>query len=169
MEVRPKIKIDLTHFDKLLEISGISLLIILWILTAYNYFQSPDTVAIHFNLSGKPDGYGSKETLLLIPIIPTIIYLGLTKLNKYPHIYNYTTKITAENAKRQYTIATRMIRILKVSVVLIFTIVILSTLLITAERFNGLGIWFLPFIISILIVPSIYAIIQSQKKIKKTV
>ncbi|MEJ7821670.1 MAG: DUF1648 domain-containing protein [Chitinophagaceae bacterium] len=151
MEARPKIKIILTQFDKLIEISGIILLLIIWTLTTFNYFQSPDTVPIHFNLSGQPDGYGSKATLLFIPIIPTIIYLGLTQLNKYPHIYNYMTKITEENAKRQYTIATRMIRILKFSIVLIFTIDILSTLLMTLGKFSGLGAWYLPLTILILI------------------
>ena len=169
MEARPKIKIILTQFDKLIEISGIILLIIIWTLTAFNYFQSPDTVPIHFNLSGQPDGYGSKATLLFIPIIPTVIYLGLTQLNKYPHIYNYMTKITEENAKRQYTIATRMIRILNVSIVLIFTIDILSTLLMTLGKFSGFGAWFLPLTILILTVPTIYAIIQSQNKNNKTV
>lgn len=169
MAARPKIKINLTQFDKVLEIGGIIFLIIMWILTTYNYFLSPHTVPIHFNLSGQPDGYGSKETLLLIPIIPTIIYLGLTQLNKFPHIYNYTTKITAENAKRQYTIATRMIRILKVSIVLIFTIDILSVLLMTLGMSVGLGAWFLPVTILILAVPTIYAIIQSQNKNKKAV
>lgn len=164
MDARPKIKISLNHIDKLLETVGIILLVIIWTLNVFNYFKSPDVVPIHFNLSGQPDDYGSKVILLMIPIIPTVIYLGLTKLNKYPHIYNYITTITAENAKRHYTIATRMIRILKVSIALIFTIDILSTLLITLGIFNGLGAWFLPLTIFILAVPTTYAILQSKNK-----
>ncbi len=73
MEARPKIKISLTQFDKVLEIAGIISLIIMWALTLLNYFKSPDTVPIHFNLSGEPNGYGSKLTILFLPIIPTII------------------------------------------------------------------------------------------------
>lgn len=169
MEARPKIKINLTQFDKALEIGGIILIIIMWTLTAFNYYRSPDTVPIHFNLSGQPDGYGSKATLLFLPLIPTAIYFGLTQLNKYPHIFNYMTKITEGNAKRQYTIATRMIRILKFSIVLIFIIDILSTLLMTLGVVDGLGVWSFPLTILILAVPTIYLIFQSLNKNKKAV
>ena len=169
MEARPKIKINLTQYDKLLEIGGIIILVIMWTLSAFNYYHSTDTVPIHFNLSGQPDGYGSKVTLLLLPIIPTVIYFGMTQLNKYPHIFNYMTKITEENAKHQYTIATRMIRILKVSVVLIFTIDILSALLMTFGVVDGLGQWSFPVTILILAVPTTYLIIQSLKKKGKVV
>ena len=169
MEARPKIKINLTQFDKVLEIGGIMLLVIMWTLTAFNYYQSPDTIPIHFNLSGQPNGYGSKMTLLFLPLIPTAIYFGLTQLNKYPHIYNYMTKITEENAKRQYTIATRMIRILKFSIVLIFIIDILSTLLMTLGVADGLGAWSFPLTILILAVPTIYLIFQSLNKKEKVV
>ena len=169
MEARPKIKIAPTQFDKVLEIGGIILLVIIWVLTVFNYYQSPDTVAIHFNLSGQTDGYGNKLTLLFLPIIPTAIYFGLTELNKYPHIFNYMTKITDDNAKKQYTVATRMIRILKFSVVLIFLIDVLSTLLITLGIFRGLGTWFFPLSMLILAVPTVYVIFQLLNKKGKVV
>ena len=94
---RPKIKIYLSRVDKFLEVAGIVLLIIIWILTILNYCESSIAVPIHFNLSGKPDGYGDRLTLLFIPIIPTVIYFAFTKMNKYPHLFNYTGTITEHN------------------------------------------------------------------------
>lgn len=164
MEANPKIQIKLTVFDKGLEIGAIILLMIIWILAPFNYFISLDTVPIHFNLSGKPDGCGSKVAMLLLPVIPTIIYLVLTLLNEYPHFYNYITKITVKNAMRQYTIATRMIRILKLSVMFIFIIDSLCTLLITLGIVGGLGKWNIQFTILILAVPTIYAVFQLLNK-----
>jgi len=113
MKARHKIKKILTQFDRTLKIGGIILLTMVWALAILNYLKATGTAPIHFNLSGQPDGYGSKTTLLFIPIISTIIYLAFTQINKFPYIYNYTTNITEENAKRQYTIATKMVRILK--------------------------------------------------------
>ena len=110
---RPKIKIYLSRVDKFLEVAGIFLLIIIWILTILNYYESSKAVPIHFNLSGKPDGYGNRLTLLFIPIIPTLIYFALTKINKHPHLFNYTGSVMEHNTSTQYTIATRMLRILK--------------------------------------------------------
>ena len=79
------------------EAAGIFLLIIIWILTILNYYESSIAVPIHFNLSGKPDGYGNRLTLLFIPIIPTVIYFALTKMNKHPLLFNYTGTITEHN------------------------------------------------------------------------
>lgn len=169
MQERPKIKLTLTRLDKALEICGVILLTVMWIFTVYNYLQSPDIVPIHFKLSGQPDGYGSKMTLLLLPFIATTIYLGLTQLNRFPHIFNYTAKITADNADKQYTVATRLIRILKAAVVLIFAIDSLSVFLITKRLFSGLGPWFFPLTILILAVPIIYTLFQSLSKNKTLV
>ena len=110
---RTKIKISLRRFDKFLEVAGIVLLIIIWILTILDYYESSEAVPIHLNLSGKSDGYGNRLTLLFIPIIPTLIYFALTKMNKYPHLFNYTGTVTEQNTPIQYTIARRMLKILK--------------------------------------------------------
>lgn len=167
MEARPKIKINLSQFDKVLETIGIVLLFLMWAIALLHYFKSPGIVPIHFTLSGQPDGFGNKLILLLLPAIPTILYFGLTKLNKYPHIFNYPVTLTEENTKRQYTMATRLIRILKVSIVLIFTIDILSSFLVTLGIFKGLGLWFIPIAILLLAVPTVHLVIQSFRNNKK--
>ena len=33
------------------------------------YDALPETIPIHFNFEGKPDGFGSKDTIYLAPII----------------------------------------------------------------------------------------------------
>jgi hypothetical protein len=48
----------------------------------------------------------------------------MTVLNRFPHIFNYTTTITEENALREYTRATRLVRYLKLTMVLILGIVV---------------------------------------------
>jgi len=161
---RPKIKIKLTRFDKVLEICGLILLVIMWGFTIVNYLKSPETVPIHYDSLGNINGYGSKSTLLFLPLIPTIIFWGLTQLNKYPHVFNYMTKITVDNAESQYIGATRMIRILKVSLVLMFTIDTLSAFFRIIGISKGLGVWFFPLSIILLVLPIIFAIIQPFKK-----
>ena len=166
MENRPKIKIASNQLDKFLELACVILLIFTWGVTIYNYVISPITVPIHFDFSGKPDRYGDKLALLFVPIIPTVVYMALTKLNNYPHIFNYTTSITTDNAAKQYSIAIRMIRILKVAVVLIFAVDGIATLLVTMGISKGLGVWFLPLAIFLLSTPIILSIVQSKKVLK---
>lgn len=167
--MRPKPQISLTTFDRILESGGIILLMMLWVLAFLNYLYSADIIPLHYDLAGNADGYGNKATLLLIPVIPTIVYFGLTFLNRYPHIFSYPVKITEANAASQYTIATRTLRVLKISIIAIFTVDFLFTFLGTLGSGEGLGIWFLPLSLLLLVLPVIFELILSFKEKKKAV
>lgn len=117
---RPILKLPLKPLDKALEIIGVFLLIILWGWVVYVYPLLPATIVTHFNLSGEADGWGNKITLFSLPAVGSVLYMGLTILNRYPHIFNYTVIITDENALTQYSFATRLIRVLKLVVLAIF-------------------------------------------------
>ncbi|MEP7165982.1 MAG: DUF1648 domain-containing protein [Ferruginibacter sp.] len=95
---RPILKIKPSGTDILLDRLSSLGLIFLWIFTVVQYSKLPDTIPIHFNASGNIDNYGNKLSIFLLPAIISIVFVGLTILNKYPHIFNYIHKITAENA-----------------------------------------------------------------------
>ena len=40
------------------------------------FFQMPDTVPIHWNVSGEPDGYANKLATLFLALLP-LLMLGL--------------------------------------------------------------------------------------------
>lgn len=140
------------------------LLILLWLLVLLSFFTLPSIIPIHFNASGKADSYGKKTTLFILPIIATAIYFGITQLNKYAHIFNYMTTITNENAEQQYKAATRMLRLLKLFLLIVFTILVVLDYLVAKGYTNSLGIWFLPFILIGVLVPIFIGIYQSKKK-----
>ncbi len=166
MENRPKVNVSLSPLDKILESVGKLLIIIIWGLTLFVYFKLPTIIPTHFNAAGQPDGHGNKLTILILPIIATLLYFGLSKLNQFPQSFNYITTITEENAEKQFTIATRMLRILKISLLIIFSHIILFTYLTTIGITNGLGVGFLPFTLGIVLIPIIFYIGQSLTKNK---
>jgi len=110
---RPRIKIRLTALDYIVEV--LSLLSVLAAIILYIIYWkiAPEVVPIHYNIYGEVDGYGSKTALLILPISSVLIYVGLTILNRYPHIFNFPTTVTEQNALSLYKIATRMVRWLK--------------------------------------------------------
>lgn len=163
MQLNPKIKLPLTYLDKALDTLGLMLTLSLWGLSIFSFIQLPTIIPIHFNAAGEVDGYGSNSTLIILPILGTLLYIGLSLLNKRPHIFNYIVIITEENAAQQYIYATRMIRFLKISIVLIFNIVILSTYLSSVGFIKGLGLWFIPFIFGLTFIPTAYYIYKSFK------
>jgi len=163
-DTRPKIVLVPSKLDIALERSARGMLVVLWCLTIYSYLNLPMTIPIHFNAAGKANDFGNKATLFILPVLGTLIYIGLTQLNKYPHIFNYIPKITTENAPKQYALATRMIRFVKLAVLLIFTFINLLTWFAATGRAGGLGIWFLPVMLALLLVPIIVLMRQSLQK-----
>jgi uncharacterized membrane protein len=164
MESRPRIKLTLSPLDNKLELTSKIFLIVLWSLTLYTFLKMPTIIPTHFNASGQVDEYGNKLTLLILPILGTIIYFGLTQLNKYPHIFNYMTKITGDNAQKKYSIATRMLRFLKMAILVIFSLIIFFTYLTTIGVTNGLGFWILPLTFGLFLIPAIVSLSQSFDK-----
>jgi uncharacterized membrane protein len=163
MNKRPRIKLQLNQTDKILEIVGWISVVGIWALPLINYFDLPEIIPIHFNGAGKADGFGNKTHIFVLPIISTLLFIGLTILNKRPHIFNYPSQITKENAVHQYTNATRMMRVLKLVIVLLFGLIIFKTIENVNGNADGLGTWFLPFTIGLFISLTIYFLIISMK------
>lgn len=40
----------------------------------------PETVTIHWNLDGKPNGFGDKGTLMVIGLVPALLWFSMSKL-----------------------------------------------------------------------------------------
>ena len=140
----PKIKIRRTTLDWVIEFIGLFFLIILIALPLIFSGQLPERIPTHFNIAGEPDGYGSKMTLWILPITAAIMYIGMTILEAFPYIYNYPVEITPENAVSQYTLGTRLIRILKTVIAILFSFLSYKTINTGLGTTAGLGKVFLP-------------------------
>lgn len=154
----------MSPLDKFLESSSKCVLVLLWMITIFAFFKMPIIVPTHFNAAGQPDSFGSKETVFILPVIATIIFAGLTVLNRYPYIFNYINKITEANALHQYTIAARMLRALKLMILILFTAIVLLTYLTTIHAINGLSKGFLPFIICVFCMLPTVGLLLAYKK-----
>jgi uncharacterized membrane protein len=165
MNKRPKIAIPFKQSDKVLEILGWAAMFGIWVLTLVNYFDLPETIPIHYNAAGEADGFGDKTTILALPSIATLLFLGLTALNQHPHVFNYPSKITQENALIHYTNATRMIRVLKLVIVFIFGMIAFKTIQHVHGNAAGLGTWFLPVTMVLIFIPIVYFLIATYGNI----
>ncbi len=164
MEKRPRIKPKLTYLDKTLEVAGLLVLFSFWIHLVIHYPSLPETIPTHFNAAGEADGFGKKSSIFMLPIIASILYALMTVLNFFPHIYNFPTKITPENAFRQYTNATQMIRVVKLGLLLLFFSIEIKTVKTAIGKAEGLGDWFLPLTFLLLVFPLIFFTTRMFKK-----
>jgi len=164
MESRPRLKLEPTSTDKILEISGWIILVMLWILTITFYSWLPEIIPTHFSAAGKANSYGTKMTIWFLPPIATLVFIGLTVLNNYPHMFNYPINITSENAYRQYGNATRMIRSLKLIIVFVFSLVVILIYHSAQSGSAKMSTWFLFLIMGLLFTSMTYFIIKAIKE-----
>ncbi len=160
---RPKIKPELSFTDRLMESVGWVLLICYWIFLLYQFRDLPFRVPVHFDIHGIPNNYGKKGSLFALPVLASILFAGLSLLNRFPYIFSYPVKITAENAPSQYAMATRLIRFLKMIITLIFFLITRSSVRIAMGLDPGPDTWLLPLILFFLFMPVIIYIFKSVR------
>jgi uncharacterized membrane protein len=117
---RPKLKIKLTWVDYTVEIFSFLVVLLTCILFAILWIKAPQIVPIHYNMTGVADSYGSKSSLISLFVTSIIIYIGMTVLNRYPHIFNFPVLVTSSNAYSLYKIAKRMLSVVKLLVCIMF-------------------------------------------------
>jgi len=164
MKERPKIKLQLTLTDRIIEITSYIALIAFWVMAITSFKTLPENIPTHFNGSGEVDSYGPKTTIFFFPVMATVMFAFLAFIIKKPETFNYTVEITEENAQEQYTNATKLIRILKLALIIIFLIIDYKTIETSKGNSNGLGKWFLPFTMVLIFIPILFAVYNSFKK-----
>ncbi len=128
--------------DIVVEIVGVFGVILLVALPLYYFDKLPEIIPNHFGANGEPDGFGDKRVIWSLPIIGVVMYVGMSWLNNYPHIFNYPQQITKENAEKFYTIGTKMLRVLNTLITCVCVFMTYSIIQTALGNQNGLGFWF---------------------------
>lgn len=123
---RPKHKLPMTVMDRVAELISAVVLLTATTFFLIGYSAISDSIPMQYDFSGNVSRMGSKSELLLLLGVLIVIYAGLTVLQRYPHVYNYLVEITEENAERQYSLAVRMIRWLKLMMVSLFSMILVQ-------------------------------------------
>lgn len=162
---RPIIDIEWETLDYVLEAIAFAGAVSGLLVAISNYGSLPGTIPIHFDLQGRPDSWGSKQYIWLLPSVGLILYAGLTLLNRYPHKYNFPAEITEENAAAQYSMATRLVRFLNAFICAAFAFITWQTIQIAGSKTEALPAWLTwVFIAGVLLAPIWYVYRASKHK-----
>lgn len=136
---RHNIKVSNTNFDKFLITLSTIILLLQWIYVIKSMYILPNIIPTHFGFSGTPDSFGSKFTLLALPIILTIFYIAFSLLSRIPQFYNYSVSITKENAESQYKNSRTMIWCFLAEMSIFFFFTTIQTVRISLNKVSTLG------------------------------
>ncbi len=147
MDDKPtKIKVPFSRLEIVMEILALAGLLLILSIIFFNWGGLPETIPTHFGVSGIADGFGDRWTILLIPGIATLLYLTITIISRFPHLYNYPWPITTENAPRQYGIFRRLVIILKAEAMYLMGYIEWGIVEVANGRQTGLNVFFLPVV-----------------------
>lgn len=123
------------------------------LLLVVKWNQIPAVIPGHYNFAGEADSMTGKGSLILMPVLNWLMYLGISILEHFPQVWNTGVKITAQNRERVYRILYHMIVCLKLSVVLIFSFM-------TIWHENYMPSWFLSAAMLLTFGPMVFFMIQ---------
>ncbi len=118
-----KEKIKFTKLQRWLEFMSIAVLLFLFVFLSSNWSSLPARIPLHFNADGLAESLGSKNSLLVLPVICTAMYALLTVVCFFPKTWNIPVKLTDENRNRVYTVTRSFLVTLKFLLLLNFTVI----------------------------------------------
>lgn len=136
-----------------LQYAALAALLALWAITAYAVagpHPLPARIPTHFDLAGKPNGWGTPAMLWLLPAIATVILGLMTLVARRPSVFNYPVRVTPATRPRLQAIALSMIAWLRCELAGLFLWIQYAIIESARAGRNGLSPLFVP--ITILVV-----------------
>lgn len=164
---KPKLLVQKDSLDLLVEVFSVIFLTLMFLWPMIHFQELPQFIPKHYSPAGLPDAFGKKYEIWILPSIGLVLFVGLTILNRYPHIFNYPVEITPTNAKRQYKIATKLLRAMKLLICATFFYIGYATVQTALHRQNGLGAIFMPLFLGAIAVTIGYYLYSALKRKSK--
>ena len=131
-----------------IEYIPLGLLFLLWGFTTVHFSDLPETLPIHFDALGKPDDFGPRSYAFGLPIVASILYGLLFLVGKRKKV----------PTKDKYVLLW-----IQSLIVLIFSYIQVQSFLVALRRSNGLGSWFLPLFVGLLLFPLLLNHLMKKK------
>lgn len=145
-----KIVVKRNALDRVVEVLTLIAVFVSFLFPIIYYSELPEQIPMHFNSSGSPDRIGSRNSIWILPILAAVLCLGINRIIRFPHLFNYPVKITEENAADNYRMAQRTLRIINLIVGGSIAYITWKIILTSLGRSEGLSLEFL-IVFSILI------------------
>lgn len=119
-----------------LKVISFVVLILIWIFTIVNFKNLSETIPIHYNIAGTPDGFGPKSTIWFETTLTTALFLFLMYVSKKP---NFPLLNIPQNIKKKPILTEFIVSILLLIIMLIFADINYEIIQNALGKTNGLS------------------------------
>lgn len=117
-----------TAFDYAIGVTALLLLLLQGYLLMQYWSDLPERLPMHYNFRGEPDSYGSKASILFLPLIGVALFVMMTFVALNPQSMNLPVKVTDENREQVYAQGVRFVHILRFLITCLFTYLLWGTI-----------------------------------------
>jgi uncharacterized membrane protein len=152
------------HHNSLIFLA-ILIAIINLVYATYSFPNLPDIIPIHFGIDGKPNGWGEKYTIFVIPIINFALVGFMASIRKHPFSYlNLPIKFSNNNLEERVKLGKQLLDLISVAISTLFFFVELHIVISSQNPISSNGIFFviISIVVAILCLSAFYT-----KKINK--
>jgi uncharacterized membrane protein len=122
----------------------------------------PAKIPIHFGADGSPNGWGSKNSLIILLIATTSVAIVLTIAERYQRLINIPIEVDRDSPAIQILLR-RMVIAIKAVITLTFVWIVDLTMRTAVGEAHGLGPMFLPVFTLGTLAPVIYYVFRLKR------
>ena len=156
MKNQPVLDLPKTATETWLDVAS-WIFVTLGFVLAFGYYPDlSEQIPTHFGPSGEADKFGSKNSIFIMPVLSLVLVSGFVFLMRFPHKFNYLSKITPENAESEYRRMRILLRTVNVLTSLLFLVITWDTIRAANGEGKRLSVWFwLVFILTVTVPPMV--------------
>ena len=128
----------------MLQLAGVAVLMALCGYAFAVWGRIPPRVPVHFGARGLPDAWGARSSLLLLPVLGVALFVVLTVLERFPRLYNYPVRLTAQNAEALFRLGRQLVVTVKLTTTAILAYLFWASTRVALGEMPGLHAWFFP-------------------------
>ncbi|MFD2200439.1 hypothetical protein [Shivajiella indica] len=156
----PFLFFQMPFWDRIIEILGFSALIILWVMTYHFQQVGAELMPEGYDFFKNPSEYWASKMTYTIPIIATILYVGITAYNTKKKYTDYPISDDPKKAEKLSQINQKLWRWLKFMLILIFLLIEYFSFHSGSGFGTGIPNWFMVAFPLMLFGPVIYFFIE---------
>lgn len=149
MKKQPAMNIPKSSLAKFLDWVTVLIFLAVVIYLITQFSALPDRVPGHYDGEGNVDRWGSKMELWILPVVGAMLWIPMTVLERYPHLFNYLN-LREDNIEVQYRNGQMMMNVLKNQSVLLFSYLLFQSIRVAIGSAEGLGVFFMPIVLVVI-------------------
>jgi Protein of unknown function (DUF1648) len=108
----------------------------------------PARIPRHFGWDGTVDGWGDRGALWVLPALGLALVIGLSLLERVPHLYNYPVKLTESTRGAAYVLGRQFVCGVKAIMAVTFSYLTFAVTEVALGASSGPGPWFTPALLA---------------------